>query len=204
MQNETENESDRSDCQTLSRRDVLAGAAATTLIAAAPALAVASRRGAGLPPEKAATTHVPLRRYMAAAAALADGRVLITGGYDRPWTDRGAPSALGSAVILDPQSGQLTAVASMSVPRARHAAVALRDGRVAVFGGVGNHPTASVEIYDPRTNRWQVGDPLDQPRYDHTAVSDGHNVYVVGGSSQSMVSGIEVYRPQNASASTVP
>ncbi|AIE87906.1 Kelch repeat-containing protein [Fimbriimonas ginsengisoli] len=199
MNKETENASDR---HTLSRRDILVGAAATTLIATAPGAAAAYRRKGSLAPPPAPMANAPLRRYMAASAMLGDGRVLITGGYDRPWSDSGPPSALSSAMILDPGSGQLVGVAPMSVPRARHAAVALPDGRVAVLGGVGNRATASVEIYDPRTDSWQVGESLDQPRYDHTAVSDGQNVYILGGSSQSMVSGIEVYRPQRLSTTS--
>ena len=185
---------DGHETQSLSRRALLMGASATALVVAASPARAAPQRGArtdsdGIPPGE-----MPSRRYMAAAAALGDGRLLITGGYDRPWRQSKGPAALSSTMIFDPNSGQWVGAAPMGVPRARHVAISLPDGRVAVLGGVSTRPTASVEIYDPRTDRWEMGEPLDQPRYDHTAVSNGQDVYVLGGSSQSMVSAVEVYR----------
>ena len=69
------------------------------------------------------------------------------------------------------------------------------DGRVAVIGGMSQNPTASVEIYDPARNTWQVGAPLAQPRYDHSAVADGDLVHVLGGSNSLMMSGVETLDP---------
>jgi hypothetical protein len=83
----------------------------------------------------------------------------------------------------------------MQLPRARHAAVALKDGRVAVIGGISNGPTASVEVYDPGTDSWTFSKPLAQPRYDHTVASQGDTVYVIGGSAQSMLDGVEAVFP---------
>ena len=174
----------------LSRREVLIGAAAT-------AVAVSARSIAAAPRDQHATarTTAPLKRYMAAAAMLGDGRILITGGYDTPWIGKQEPRAMSSAVIFDPHTGEYTVAAQMRVPRARHAAIALRDGRVAVLGGVGLSPTASVEVYDPASNTWQVSAPLAQPRYDHVAVYDGNTVYVLGGSAQSMLASVEAVYP---------
>jgi len=136
----------------------------------------------------------PMRRYMAAAATLADGRILVTGGYDQPWTDEITPSPLNSAMLYDPRNGTWTTAAPMMTPRARHAAVTLPDGRVAVIGGMGLSATASVEIYDARTNQWRSAPSLAQPRYDHSAVLDGGNIYVLGGSAASMLSSVELYQ----------
>ncbi len=182
----------------LSRREVLAGAAAAALVVgtkSVSAMPAFQRFGAQA---KTAATKAPVMRYMAAAATLGDGRILITGGYDRPWTDESTPTALQSAVIFDTRTGEYAVAASMRVPRARHAAVTLVDGRVAVLGGIGINPTASVEIYDPGTDTWTVSTPLAQPRYDHAAVSDGNGVYVFGGSAQSMLSSTEVVYPGGA------
>lgn len=132
---------------------------------------------------------------MAAAAVLGDGRVLVTGGYGRPWNGGKAPPALNSVIVYSPASDSSSVAAPMRLPRARHAAVALRDGRVAVLGGVGLKPTASIEVYDPATNSWRLVGSLAQPRYDHSAVYDGHTIYVMGGSGLEMLSGVEAVDP---------
>jgi len=178
----------------LSRRDMIAGAAATALVVGAPTVMAATRKPMA-PPERPTGTTATVRRFMAAAAMMGDGRVLITGGYGQPWTDDWTPPALTSTMIFDPRTGIYLNAAPMRVARARHAAVMLGDGRVAVLGGIGQNPTSSVEIYDPRTNTWEVGEPLAGPRYDHTATSDGYYVYVMGGTAQNMVSGVEYLRP---------
>lgn len=176
----------------LSRREVLIGAAATAIVAAA------KTAGAKAPVQRAAratANQAPVVRYMAAAAVLGDGRILITGGYDRPIGPGDTPNALASTVIYDPSTGKYTNGAPLLVPRARHAAVALRDGRIAVLGGIGQVPTASVEVYDPGTGTWSVSAPLAQPRYDHVAVYDGNTVFVFGGSAQGMLSSAEAVYP---------
>ncbi|HWD38819.1 MAG TPA: kelch repeat-containing protein [Fimbriimonas sp.] len=197
MQTKSDRGSPGPDRPALSRRDVLVGAAATALVTAVPAAASAaarskSKRNPAIPPD------MPVRRYMAAAAVLLDGRVLVTGGYDQPDTGRSAPNALCSAMIFDANNGRWTEVASMNSPRARHAAVTLRDGRVAVLGGMGMVPMSSIEVYDPNTDSWQVTGSLAQPRYDHMAVTDGYHVYVLGGSSQSIATSVETFHVDNA------
>lgn len=147
-------------------------------------------------------SDLQVRRYMAASAILGDGRILIAGGYDRPWTSETTPTPLRSVVIYDPSSGTSFAAAPLSVPRARHAAVSLGDGRVAVIGGMGLTATASVEVYDPVANAWRFAKPLSQPRYDHSAVSDGSSITVLGGSGQSMISSIEVLDPDTQIGTT--
>ncbi|HWD38821.1 MAG TPA: kelch repeat-containing protein [Fimbriimonas sp.] len=133
-----------------------------------------------------------LRRYMAAAVTLPDGRMMLTGGYDRPWKEKAAPQPLNTVLLLSPGESRWYAGPTMNLARARHAAVVLPDGRVLVIGGYSQNATASVELYDPHQETWTFIDPLDQPRYDHVATTDGRFVYVVGGSSQSMLSGVEV------------
>ncbi len=184
----------------LTRRDIIVGVVASTLALASPAVVVAARKNSkGLIESSRASSDgqghdVPFRRYMAAATALAGGRIIVTGGYDQPWSQGAHPRALNSTWILDGNSGQWIAAKPMNIPRARHSAVTLADGRVAVIGGVGMNPTASVEVYDPRTDSWEYEAPLNQPRYDHTTVVNGNDIYVLGGSSQSMSTGMEVLR----------
>ncbi len=175
----------------LSRRQILKGAAVVALAASAPAiLATPPRQQVRRRMELAPTS--PARVYMAAATLLHDGRVLVTGGYDRPATDELGARPLSSALIFNPQDGSWVAAASMSTPRARHAAVTLQDGRVAVLGGMSVNATSSVEVYDPQSNRWTYAKSLSQPRYDHAAVANGSSIYVVGGSSESAMAGVEL------------
>lgn len=179
----------------LSRRDVLIGAASVTLVASAPTALAARVRPTQNRRQKQAQLAGPVRRYMAGSAALPDGRIVVTGGYDRPFVDGNTPRALNSVVIYDPATGLWTSASPMQGARARHAAVGLADGRILVLGGMGMNPTSSVEVYDPRTDSWTALAPLAQPRYDHSAVNDGANIYVLGGSSQQMLSTVEVYHP---------
>lgn len=180
--------------RTLSRRDLLRGTVGTALIAGGASLSKSAFAG---------TINVPagtivgssLRRYMAASAPLGDGRLLITGGYDQPWIEGRTLFALASAMIFDPSSQTFQNVAPMLLPRARHAAASLGDGRIVVIGGISSKPTGAVEIYDPTTNMWSPSKPLANARYDHVATSDGSAVIVMGGSSQAIASSIETIYP---------
>ena len=77
---------------------------------------------------------------------LADGRVLIAGG----WNGVNA-SGLASAEIYDPKTGKFSPTGSMSTPRFGSTATILNDGRVLIAGG--RNPQgiilASAEIYQP-------------------------------------------------------
>jgi hypothetical protein len=176
----------------LSRRDVLIGAATTALVAASPPLLAA---GSKISRATAAATldSMPAGRYMAAATALSDGRILVTGGYASPPQPGFLVVPSSSGYILNPGSGAWTVVASMNLGRARHAAVALPDGRVAVIGGIsGSQPTSSVEIFDPSSNTWSYSAPLAQARFDHSAVASAGSVYVIGGAGESMICSVEL------------
>src|SRR5258708_790100 len=89
----------------------------------------------------AADTVMNAARQGAAAATLADGRILITGGLD----STGNP--LASAEFL----GFGSTAGTMATPRTGHIAVALQDGRVLVGGGrtSGGVVTNTAEVYDP-------------------------------------------------------
>jgi N-acetylneuraminic acid mutarotase len=116
------------------------------------------------------------------ATRLADGRVLVAGGYD----DLLGVHSFKSAEIYDPQLGTWSATGSLHVPRGGAAATLLRDGRVLVTGGVSDGidgPVhASAELFDPRLGTWTYTPSMAQPRFRHVAVllSDG-TVLVAGG-----------------------
>jgi hypothetical protein len=85
------------------------------------------------------------------ATLLQDGRVLITGGHVGRHQDI---RIYDSAQLYDPATGRFVPTGSLTVPRHKHDAVALADGRVLVLGGddaADQQVFASAEIYDPAT-----------------------------------------------------
>jgi hypothetical protein len=89
--------------------------------------------------------------------ALADGRVLVAGGFAR----EGEP-ALASAEVFDPTDRTWHRTGALRTGRGGHAAALLGDGRVLVAGGwVGpGRFTASTEIWDPESGDFEPGPRL--------------------------------------------
>ena len=94
-----------------------------------------------------AGASMPEGRWGHAATALADGRVLISGG----WTISGGTSPILSTAVVYASTGLSAQTVSMTGARVRHSATRLADGRVLIAGGwTGTpFPPASAEIYDP-------------------------------------------------------
>jgi hypothetical protein len=65
------------------------------------------------------------------ATTLDDGRILIVGGFDSTGT-----SPLATTEVFDPKTRTVVAGPNLATARAKHAAVKLSSGDVAVFGGV--------------------------------------------------------------------
>src|SRR6266566_1744312 len=119
-------------------------------------------------------------RADASSVQLADGRLLITGGLTG---DPANPGVLRTAELFT-LNGTFAQAASMITTRARHASVALADGRVLVTGGIteGGAETASAEIYDPAAGAWSGAGEMLVARSGHTMslLNDGR-VLIVGG-----------------------
>ena len=110
------------------------------------------------------------------ATKLTDGRVLVTGGYQRS-------GFLDSAELYDPATGLFSPTAPMTASRGGHTATLLLDGRVLVVGGYdGRTSLASAEIYDPATGKFSATVESSQGRQCHAAalLVDG-TVLVAGG-----------------------
>ena len=158
-------------------------------------------------------------RSQATVTALADGRVLVAGG----WTTYSAGSwfATETAEIFDPTSGSWTMVQPMSIPRALATATRLADGGVLVAGGsaeylsgnarVGREQvTSSAEIYYPAMDFWQPAGNMSVPRSAQSAaLLPNGNVLVAGGWSNGLqhgTSSVDVYSPASgwANAPAMP
>ena len=72
-------------------------------------------------------------RHVRDGTVLADGRVLITGGF-------GDDGVVATASIWDPVTDALTPTGTLGVARSGHAAALLTDGRVLVTGGRATNP----------------------------------------------------------------
>lgn len=123
-----------------------------------------------------------------AATALADGRVLLTGGVGK--SDQQDLTTWRIAQIYDAKRGKLSAEPiAMLDPRAHHTATLLEDGRVLLAGGLnGTRELGTTEIFDPRTETFVAGPTLASPRSHHTAVRVGRAVVaVIGGRGASGV-----------------
>jgi hypothetical protein len=122
---------------------------------------------------------LPAPRDGHVAAALADGSVLIVGGF----SGEGQPP-LATAETLGPDADAWQPTGPLRVGRGGHAAAVLGDGRVVVAGGwLGSQMyTDSTEIFDPTTRRFVRGPDLPQAVDGLAAASlpDG-SVLVTGG-----------------------
>lgn len=131
-----------------------------------------------------------------AAAAPADGKVYLFGGY-----------VTGSETYEhDPEKDAWDRKAPMPTPRHGLAAVAL-GGKVYVVGGSdGIRATGALEVYDPERNSWTRGAPMPTPRVFLAAVALNGRVYAIGGSPDCCGNGstaaVEVYDPGTGRWST--
>ena len=131
------------------------------------------------------TSSMVSRRSAHSATLLADGKVLVAGGYDDF-------SALQSAELYDPETGSWTATGKMIEARGYHTATLLPDGRVLVAGGRTNngstgHAPTSAELYDPITRNWTPAASMLRGLTFHTATLLSNGQVLVAGSGSNGV-----------------
>jgi N-acetylneuraminic acid mutarotase len=136
--------------------------------------------------------HTPRGGF--ALTPLANGSVLVAGGYD-DWDN-----TLNSTEIYDPVTGQWSYGANLVMARMMPTATLLEDGRVLVVGGWTDDTLllamSSAELYDPVSGQWTSTAPMGEARINHTAtrLADG-TVLVAGGYHANPPGGFGRYVP---------
>lgn len=118
-------------------------------------------------------------RALHTATLLADGRVLVTGGFVAV-----DGSTTASAEVYDPSTGHFSPAGAMQVGRVVHSAVLLTDGRVLVLGGL--QASEATDVFDPTADLWQPG-PILEPAWGSSTATLLRNgrVLVFGGEDAS-------------------
>jgi hypothetical protein len=151
-----------------------------------------------------ATGSMSVPRISFTMCALRDGRILVAGGSVAGRYPNAQLTA--SAEIYDPATGKFTAAGSMWIPRHKHAAALLDNGRVLIVGGSDNRDWRgkmdSAEIYDPATGKFIDGGRMSEARFKLTnaivRLPEG-KVLMAGGAGHA-----EVFDPASQRFTVVP
>jgi N-acetylneuraminic acid mutarotase len=94
-------------------------------------------------------------RYVHSAVLLADGRVLVAGGW---YAMSSSDPSHETVEIYDPAANKWSTTGSMIQARAEFGMAMLPDGRVLAAGGIDSlyQVTAGSEMYDPATGTWHA------------------------------------------------
>jgi hypothetical protein len=144
-----------------------------------------------------ATGNMVSGRAFHTTTLLANGQVLIVGGYNGV--------SLGSAELFDPATGTFTATGSLATPRDHHTATLLANGKVLIAGGVNfTAATTSAELYDPATGTFTTTGSLGKARSDHSAtlLPSGKVLIAAGRDTVSYVATAELYDPATGTFTT--
>lgn len=139
-----------------------------------------------------AAASLPEFRTQADATRLADGRLLIYGGYSESAATDCAAYRAPPVLEWDSATQSLVDIGSLPESREGHALVALADGRFLAVGGSlygeaadGCHeiPTTSASLWDPLANTTLPAGSLASPRVRPITVLVDGRVLVLGGST---------------------
>lgn len=143
------------------------------------------------------------------ATRLADGRVLVTGGYFEG-------KLVAAAEVFDPKTTTWNPAGAMGVARMGHTATLLPSGKVLAAGGLVFGEDArlsfarSAELFEPATLTWARVAEMPAPRAEHSAtvLADGGVLLTGGqGSAGRIVAALRdalLYDPSTGAWATVP
>ena len=151
---------------------------------------------------------MPTARYGTSAVTL-NGLIYVLGGVN-------SSNQIQSIVeVYDPVDDTWSTAASMPTARTRLSAVVL-EGKIYAIGGSTTSTmdlvgyTSKVEMYDPGTNSWSTGVPMNTPRVGLAAAASGGKIYAFGGygtppgyTARYLIT-VEVYDPDGGSWSSAP
>ena len=176
----------------------------TSTSAAASTRPMPTPTPAATPGATTKTGQLAVGRQIQTATRLADGRVLVAGGYNAH------DVALASADLYDPTTGTFSPTGSLAAARGYDTATRLSDGRILIAGG---NPRqwqfdgpflASAEVYDPKTGTFGPTGSLATPRNLQTAtlLADGR-VLIAGGNDTeaNSLASAELYDPKTGTFS---
>ena len=125
--------------------------------------------------------NMPIGVAGACAAIGDDGLIYVFGG-------RNLTSDLGFVApvqIYDPATDSWTTGSNMTDPITIGNAVAMPNGLIYVIGGMNNSAMSSVtdevQIYDPSTDTWTMGEPMPDKLYAGMASALGSNTIIYAG-----------------------
>lgn len=151
------------------------------------------------PPQASPSAQMTVARGAQTATLLADGRVLIAGGF------ASGGIRLASAEIYDPATRTFTPTGSLGVARAQHSATLLADGRVLIAGGSDAfaNSVASAELYDPGTGTFTSTGAMTDARAFHTAtrLADDRVLVTGGDRASGALASAEIYDPRSGTFS---
>lgn len=149
-----------------------------------------------------ATSPLTTARLEHAMETLADGRLIVAGGFS-------GSATLTSTEIYNPSTETWAATGAMSVGRGYTSLTRLPDGRVLISGGRLLSPStflSSAEIYNPALGTWTTTSSMGTARQLHTstALADGR-VLVTGGTNPTVQSSAEIFagRVSGAEGATI-
>jgi len=135
--------------------------------------------------------NLATQRYDHFAVKLANGRVMVGGGYS-------GSAAPDSVELFDPATQTWAATGALTEPRDWDpTAVLLDSGLVLLAGGAVNAVLQSAELYDPSTGTWAPTTPMGYARYQHSAVRLLDGRVLLAGAN--LTGEAEVYDPADES-----